>query len=243
MAVSTQPALVTRTRHLSPSVRELVLQPQEHRISFKPGQWVSLHLPIGDRPPLVRAYTMADPEDESGELVLVFDRVPDGRGSEYLFALEEGAEVPVAGPYGNFTLPDPLPEHLVFLARYTGIVPVRCMIQHLSRVRSAPRLTLLYTAPSKAELIYHDEFLALESQNSTFMYAPGTVSGEVGSAALENTEGAESHHQLKLLESLLGTDRTFFPMACGLKSFVRPLRRYFSECGFGRKEVRYETYD
>lgn len=243
MAVSAQPATVIRTRHLSPAVRELVLLPQEQRVSFKPGQWVSLQLPIGDRPPLVRAYTMADPEADSGELVLVFDRVPHGRGSDYLSSLEKGDQVPVAGPYGTFTLPEPLPDHLVFMARYTGIVPVRCMIRQLSRLSEPPRITLLYTAPSKAELIYHHEFLALASRSSTVTYLPGTGSGEVWGTAVGDAESAESHHQIEALQSVVGDERDFFPMVCGLKAFVRPIRAYLSERGFQRRQARYETYD
>jgi phenol hydroxylase P5 protein len=32
-------------------------------------------------------------------------------------------------------------------------------------------------------------------------------------------------------------------MLCGTKSFVRPLRAYFMEGGYDRKEVKIETYD
>ena len=33
------------------------------------------------------------------------------------------------------------------------------------------------------------------------------------------------------------------PMLCGTKGFVRPLRAYFVEAGYDRKEVKTETYD
>jgi phenol hydroxylase P5 protein len=33
------------------------------------------------------------------------------------------------------------------------------------------------------------------------------------------------------------------PMLCGTKGFVRPLRAYFIEAGYNRKEVKTETYD
>ena len=90
MAVETQRAEVMSIRDLSPSVRELILSPLEHKISFKPGQWISLHLPVGEHPPLVRAYSMAEPQSPTGCLVLAFDRVPKGLGSGYLFMLKEG---------------------------------------------------------------------------------------------------------------------------------------------------------
>src|SRR5213083_3427109 len=104
MGEPTQRAKVTRTGMLSPTVRELILMPLELKISFKPGQWVSLKLPVGERPPLTRAYSMAEPESSSGELVLVFDRVPGGLGSSYLSSVQEGDELILAGPYGIFTV-------------------------------------------------------------------------------------------------------------------------------------------
>ena len=75
MAEATQQAAVVSVRDLTPSVRELVLLPLEQAIHFRPGQWVSLKLPVGARPPLVRAYSTAEPEAASGHLVLVFDQI------------------------------------------------------------------------------------------------------------------------------------------------------------------------
>src|SRR5439155_10878377 len=122
MGEPTQRANVTRARMLSPPVRELVLMPLESKITFKAGQWVSLKLPVGERQPLTRAYSMAEPESSSGELVLVFDRVPGGLGSGYLSSIQEGDDLVLAGPYGNFTVPLPLTIDLVLVARFTGIV-------------------------------------------------------------------------------------------------------------------------
>src|SRR2546422_777588 len=93
MGEPTQRAKVTRARMLSPTVRELVVVPLESKISFKPGQWVSLKLPVGERQPLTRAYSMAEPESSSGELVLAFDRVPSGLGSGYLVSEPTGDKI------------------------------------------------------------------------------------------------------------------------------------------------------
>src|SRR5438034_7209661 len=144
MGEPTQRTKVTRTRMLSPTVRELILMPLASKISFKPGQWVSLKLPVGERQPLTRAYSMAEPESPSGELVLAFDRVPNGLGSGYLLSVKEGDELLLAGPYGNFTVPRPLTVDLVLVSRFTGIVPIRCIVRDLLAGHVARRVTLLY---------------------------------------------------------------------------------------------------
>src|SRR5205823_97118 len=102
MPTVTQETVVERVATLSPEVRELVLRRPETPLAYLPGQWVSLHLPVGDHPPLVRAYTLARPEERSGELTLCFDRVEGGLGSGYLFERRPGDPITVGGVLGNF---------------------------------------------------------------------------------------------------------------------------------------------
>lgn len=236
MAEPTQRAAVRRVRLLSPTVRELVLLPLESTISFKPGQFVSLKLPVSEHPPLTRAYSMAEPESASGDLVLAYDRVPDGLGSGYLWSLKEGDEVVLAGPYGNFTASPPLIVDMVFVARFTGIVPVRCMIRHLLAVPPSRRVTLIYGSPTKAERIYHDEFKDLAARHAFFRYFPTILDGSGGG-------GEESRLEQDVLASLWAGRKDFLPMVCGTKAFVRPLKAYLTGLGFERKEAKYETYD
>lgn len=236
MAQSTQQAQVISVRALSPTVRELVFSPLERKISFTPGQWVSLQLPVGAHPPLVRAYSMAEPEAPSGHLVLAFDHVPKGLGSGYLVTLKEGDRVVLSGPYGNFVVPEPLTKDLIFIARYTGIVPIRCIIKHLFAGTLPPKVTLVYGVPSRAELIYHDEFTELASHHNSFRYVATVLDGH------QQSDG-EHRQEIELLPSLLEGRKDVLPMICGVKAFVRPLRTYFTECGFERRELRHETYD
>src|SRR4029453_2392950 len=128
MAEYVQPATVLSATDLTPHVRQLVILPREQPIAFKPGQWVSLKLPVGTRPPLTRAYSMAAPSTASGELTLVFDRVTDGLGSTYLFQMKPGDAISLSGPFGNFVLPASVDREMLFIARYTGLVPIRCML-------------------------------------------------------------------------------------------------------------------
>ena len=113
MAEFTQSATVLSVTDLTPNVRQLVLLPVTRKIGFQPGQWVSLKLPVGEHPPLNRAYSMAAPSTPSGELTLIFDRVTDGLGSGYLYTLKPGGETWLSGPHGNFILPKQLDRELV----------------------------------------------------------------------------------------------------------------------------------
>jgi ferredoxin-NADP reductase len=233
MAEPTQTAKVLSVSDLTPNVRQLIALPQTQKLAFQPGQWVSLKLPVGKAPPLNRAYSLATPESPSGELTLVFDRVPQGTGSGYLYRLRAGDEVSLSGPYGSFVLPRLLDRELLFVTHYTGLVPVRCMVKALHAHREAPPVLTIAVGPAEDELLYHQELLSLAVMRASFRYLPLVASSEESAVALT----------ISMLRPLIEGKSKVIPMLCGRKGFVHPLRSYFIEAGYDRKEVKTETYD
>jgi ferredoxin-NADP reductase len=234
VAELTQPATVLSVMDLTPHVRQLILQPQIQQIHFQPGQWISLQLPVGPRPPLNRAYSLAEPPSPTGQLTLVFDRVPNGNGSNYLYGLKAGDELLLSGPYGNFILPVSLDRDLLFISRYTGLVPIHCMLKQLAKSDVLPQSILMAIGPSESEWLYHDELLALTTRYPLFRYMPVAVNGT-------NQEVVEA--TVEWLRPVVTDRPKFMPLLCGVKGFVRPVRAYLMETGYDRKEVKTEAYD
>ncbi|MDP2381921.1 MAG: FAD-dependent oxidoreductase [Nitrospirota bacterium] len=234
MAELTQPATVLSITDLTPHVRQLILLPTVQPIAFRPGQWVSLKLPVGAKPPLNRAYSMAAPSTPSGELTLVFDRIPGGMGSNYLYHLKPGDHMELSGPYGNFTLPISLDREMILIARYTGLVPIRCMLKHLYAQRQTAAILLIAVAPAEEELLFHQELLTLAVTHPRFRYLPLVAAGG-------EQQGVDL--TLSMLRPVIEGAAKVTPLLCGTKGFVRPLRAYFVEAGYDRKDVKTETYD
>jgi NAD(P)H-flavin reductase len=227
--------LIRSVRDVAPEVREVVLRAPEEPLDYKPGQWISLHLPVGERPPLVRAYSLAAAPRPSGELVLCLDRVPDGLGSGYLFSLRPGDEITYAGPLGNFQAPETDADQL-WLARYTGIVPFRAMLDRLRDQPPAGRVTLAYSAASPHHLAYDGEFRQAAAELSWFDLVLA-----VDEPAPEWTGRAGL--LLDLLPELVDERADLVPMVCGVRSFVRPIRDWFYDRGYDRRAVKWENYD
>ncbi|MEP6959718.1 MAG: FAD-binding oxidoreductase [Nitrospirota bacterium] len=234
MAELTQPATVLASTDLTPHVRQLVVLPKIQRVLFQPGQWVSLQLPVGAKPPLNRAYSMAEPPSPDGQLTLVFDRVKAGIGSNYLYGLKPGDELPLSGPYGNFAVPLPLDRDLLFISRYTGLVPIHCILKQLAVSGALPQSILIAVGPAEDEWLYHDELLALAVRHPSFRYLPVAVNG-MDQEIVEAT--------VKLLRPLVNEKPKVTPLLSGIKGFVRPLRAYLTGIGYDRKEVKTETYN
>lgn len=233
MAEPIQTARVLSVTDLTPHVRQLILLPRERRLDFQPGQWISLKLPVGPQPPLNRAYSMAAPASPSGELTIVFDRVPDGLGSSYLYRLTPGDDVSFSGPHGRFGLPHPLDRELLLLARYTGLIPLRCMVNALYAHRDVTPVLLIAVAPAETELLYHEELLSLAMTHSSFRYLPLVATGEEAAVALT----------WSIVRPLIEGKPHVVPLIAGTKGFVRPLRASLTAVGYDRREVLVETYD
>lgn len=234
MVELTQPGTVLSITDLTPHVRQLVVLPKVQQVLFQPGQWISLQLPVGAKPPLNRAYSLAEPPSPTGELTLAFDRVPNGIGSSYLYRLKTGDELLLSGPYGNFLLPHALDRELLFVSRYTGLVPIRCILKQLSASGVLPPSILIAIGPTEEELLYHEELLALAVQHPSFRYMPVVMNG---------TDQEVVDATVRLLQPLVTGRLRVTPLLSGIKAFVRPLRAYLMEAGYDRKEVKTETYN
>jgi ferredoxin-NADP reductase len=133
----------------------------------------------------------------------------------------------------HFVLPRPLDRELLFITRYTGLVPIRCMLRALYARRETLPILLIAVGPAENELLYHDELLSLAVMHSSFRYLPLVASDDEAAVGLTVT----------MLRPLIERASHVLPMLCGTKGFVRPLRAFFVESGYERKEVQTETYD
>lgn len=234
-------AAIESVRQLAPDVREVVLRSDTTQppLEYEPGQWLSLRLPVGDRPPLIRAYTLATPPAPDGRLTLCFDRVTGGLGSEYLWSIPEGATLEFSGPLGNFTLPGA--GDVVMVAQFTGIVPFRAMLLSLASNEafrsSGRRVRLVYGARRREDLAYHEELRELTETVSWLDYYPVVLEGA-------NATDVASGSERDVLETNARDWLPFTPMVCGVREFTFPLRSYFQEqLGFERRAVKVENYN
>jgi NAD(P)H-flavin reductase len=140
----------------------------------------------------------------------------------------------LSGPYGNFVLPQPLDRELLLIARYTGLVPMRCLLKQMFFSKIQTPVLLIAVAPNEDDILFHQEWLTMAIQHPPFRYLP-LVAQNGESEAVEKT--------LSMLTPLVKGQPKVVPMICGTKAFVRPLRAYFTEGGYDRKEVKVETYD
>ncbi len=145
-------------------------------------QWQALRpLGLSSAEDVTRAYSVANrPEDtEAGRLVFnirlalpppsVRD-APPGVVSSWLFAVKQGDQVEVSGPFGSFRAQD-TDREMVFIGGGVGMAPLRAMIfEQLETVGTARRMSFWYGARSGSDLYYADEFDALAARHPNFSW-------------------------------------------------------------------------
>jgi NAD(P)H-flavin reductase len=155
-------ATACRVRDLTHDVREIDLRLVEpSKITFKAGQFLSFE--VGQdalKRTIIRPYSIASPPSKVDVLTLLFNLVPGGPGSTYLFSLKEGDDTQFKGPTGNFYLRDDLARDHLFVATGTGIAPIQSMLLNLFVRETAGSVTLYWGLRSQRDLYYQDELEA-----------------------------------------------------------------------------------
>lgn len=215
MPVDEFTAEVEMVKDLTHDVRRLDMRLREPDIIvFKPGQFVSFDIPLPRTGRLVtRPYSIASSPGQPDVITLLFNRVPDGPGSTFLFGLKEGAETRFKGPAGHFYLREDPGRGLLFVATGTGIAPIRSMV--LANVeRPEPRPTTLYWGLRNQRDLYLQEELAEWAERMPSFTAITTLSrpdpgwsGEVGRV-------------LRLIEGRIGSVKNLAVYLCGNSSMI-----------------------
>src|SRR5947209_4733151 len=118
--------IVTRIENETENTRRFWIKfPESTSFDFKPGQFVTLDLPIHEKiNKRVRSYSIASWPDGTNVIELVIVLLEGGAGTTYLYnEIKEGSELTLRGPLGIFTLPDPIETDLYFICTGTGIAP------------------------------------------------------------------------------------------------------------------------
>jgi NAD(P)H-flavin reductase len=163
-------AHVGRIGDLTRDVRTIALELRDPaEIHFQAGQFVSFEVPKPGLPfPVRRPYSIASPSSNRTVIDLLFNLVPGGPGSTFLFSLHSGDPVSFRGPAGTFVLREYSDRRLLFVATGTGIAPIRSMLH--TRLPSRTPVTLIWGLRHERDMYYQAELADLATRFPEFSY-------------------------------------------------------------------------
>ncbi|MGY0024113.1 ferredoxin reductase [Streptomyces sp. YJ-C3] len=161
---------VTAVRREVPGAATLTIRLGRGWHGHRAGQY----LPVGvelDGVRHWRTYSITSPSPPlgqgagPGEVTFTVKAHADGRVSPHLVHRTGPGTVLRLGPaQGEFTLPDPLPDRILFITAGSGITPVMGMLRTLARCRRpVPDTVLLHSTPTPAECLFRAELASLEA--------------------------------------------------------------------------------
>ena len=161
-----QIARLTKITRETPRTKTFTLElPQWQR--HRAGQHYDVRLTAEDGYQAQRSYSIASPPEQTGEIELTVDLIPEGEISSYLHdSLAIGNPLEVRGPIGGYFVWGQELAHLplLMIAGGSGVVPFRAMLQHRGAIGATNATTLLYSARTPEELIYREELEQLAQQ-------------------------------------------------------------------------------
>lgn len=133
----------------------------EQPVHYTAGQFTELTIPHkrpddrGEK----RWFTLSSPPGR--EFLTITTRFAGDKSSSFkkaLFKLEEGTELHMADPMGDFVLPKLIQTPLVFVAGGIGITPFHSMLEWLAETGEERPIKLLYGVRTEDDIIFQETF-------------------------------------------------------------------------------------
>lgn len=210
--------------------------PDRSSFDFKPGQFVTLDLPIHEKMnKRWRSYSIASHPNGTNEIELVIVLLEGGPGSTYLCTeVVVGTELTMRGPLGNFTLPEVLEKDIFFICTGTGIAPFRAMTHHLHNHQIAhPNIYLIFGSRYEKDLLYKEEMRKLHAEMPGFQYLP--------TLSREDWDGRKGYVHA-VYEELLADKRPANFFLCGWKAMIDEAKQKIMAMGYDRHDIHLELY-
>ena len=130
--------------------------------------------------PIFRAFSMANHPAEGNRIMLnvriatppppLWNDVPPGLATSYIFNLKTGDKVTISGPYGEFFIKE-TDREMVYIGGGAGMAPMRSHLFHLFQtLKTGRKVSFWYGARSLREMFYDDHFKDLADQFPNFNY-------------------------------------------------------------------------
>lgn len=237
----TTPIRLLDSAMISRNVRRLrFVRSDGGTFAYRPGEFVSLHLPDDNGEIYKRSYsvaTVADDPAAAETLELVASHVENGKATRWFWQAQPGAEIAFSGPHGLLVWPEALPKRLILIATGTGVAPYRAMLKQMQpHLTQGMQVHLLFGVRDQAEAFYLDDFRAQAKAFPNFQF--NLCVSRAAPAAADEFAGRVTD-RLMQLDPKADEDLVYL---CGNPAMVDEVFERLKAIGFGVKTVKREKY-
>jgi ferredoxin-NADP reductase len=147
----------------------ILIRPGWEWEGHEPGQYLRIGVVV-DGVHHWRAYSItSDPGRPDGFLSITPKNYEPGVVSPYLVERARPGEiVRLGGVEGQFTLPDEIPERLLFLSAGSGVTPIMSMLRCLARLDELDDVRHLHSARTEDDVIFGSQLRRLQARHDGY---------------------------------------------------------------------------
>ncbi len=228
-------AKISKIISLSETVKHFVLDyTPDCDTKFIAGQFMMVHLEK-DGKPHKKPYSIASSPSLGKQIELCIKKVEGGYVSSWFFTLKEGDAIHTSLPYGFFTVREPWQDNIVFVGTGTGVAPLRGMIQNLYEKGCTKDIWLIFGNRYETDVLYHDEWRALEKKHKNFHFIPTVSRGK-------NWSGETAYVQDIVKRIFAGKNSGLDFYGCGLVPMCQQLKQTLIEMGLPKEQIHFEQF-
>ena len=202
--------------------------------SFEAGQFAMVNIPIGDTT-IPRAFSFGSNNNQNivwYVKILEDEATGPHYASPYFQHCKPGDKLTFDEPTGRMTLPDELPETIVYVATTTGIAPFLAMLEKLSKIQPEQNAEVIFGCRNQEDIFAQEELEALQTKlpNLTYTTALSKPTDE-----WEGVCGRTTEHL-----SHIPNDALVY--LCGNKHMIIDARKKLTQQGQDPTKIKFEIF-
>ncbi|MFN7166379.1 MAG: 2Fe-2S iron-sulfur cluster-binding protein [Pannonibacter sp.] len=206
--------------------------------SYKPGQFVTLELPVPGGP-VWRTYTLSSTPTRPFSASVTVKAQAGSIGTRWMFdTLVPGMTLTASGPAGHFSHWNHLAERYLFLSAGSGITPMMSMLRAMADTAPASDVAFLTCGRTPGDLLFRDELEMLARQMPNLELG---LMVERKSAA-DRWHGLTGRIDMARLKFLVRDYRQREIFCCGPEPFMAGVRVMLEDAGFDMRHYHEESF-
>lgn len=207
--------------------------------TFTAGQYITLKTTINGEE-IRRAYSICS-SPNSGEVKVAVKAVENGTFSVYATEkLNEGDQLDVHTPEGNFVLQPESEKHYLAVAAGSGITPVLSMVKAVLENSSDAKITLIYGNRSEADTIFKNELETLqESSNGRFNLHYVFSRQNVAGSLFGRIDQGFTNYYVNTIYKDVDFDSAYL---CGPEEMINTVSETLKSNGFDESKIFFELF-
>jgi ferredoxin-NADP reductase len=221
----------------TPSVKRFVFDCSDTPITFLPGQWLDLDVPVAGGAIARGGYSLISTPARRDRFELAIKRARQHPATRAMHErVQVGDVLQYRGGQGSFCYRSELGERLLLIAGGIGITPILSILRHMDETRPAARIHLAYAATRPEELAFRAEIDAIVGRRAGYQvhYRVSEAGPGPWSASLGHIDGP-------LLDRLdFGPDTQAF--VCGPTAMTEAMLGLLRERGLAEAQLHRERW-